>query len=331
MVAWLRDDHQPFAPGPATAVSGDRVETEVGGHRVALSHLDRVLFPETGYTKGQLVGYYTRIAPVLLPHLRDRPVTLRRFPGGVEGPGFFEKHLPAHAPGWVRSVTVPTGGTGGTGGTVVEYAVIDDLPSLVWAVNLDTVEFHVPLWHVGRRRNLPAPPDHLVFDLDPGPGTDLVDCCRVAFWIAEALGDDRRGVAGATVAGDLSPKTSGSKGLQLYAPLGGRPSWDRVKARAHGTATALEAAHPELVVSSMRKAVRSGRVLIDWSQNSPSKTTVAAYSVRARPEPTVSTPVSWEEVAACAEAGDPDVLRFTGDEVLARVEADGDRFAALGA
>ena len=301
--------------------SYDRVETEVEGRRLSLSHLDKVLFPEVGFTKGQLIDYYVRIAPVMLPHLRDRPVTFRRFPDGVEGQGFFEKHVPSHAPEWVRSVTVPS--SGADGGSV-EYPVVGDVATLVWAANLGTIEFHVPLWHVGRRRRLPAPPDHLVFDLDPGEGADIVDCCRVAVWIAGHPDDPSAPVEG------VYPKSSGSKGLQLYLPLRGRPTWEKVKEQAHATAARLEAEHPEAVVSSMRKAERQGGVLIDWSQNTPSKTTVAAYSVRARAEPTVSTPVTWEEVAACAEGGDPSRLRFTTDEVLQRVAADGDRFAPLG-
>jgi bifunctional non-homologous end joining protein LigD len=298
--------------------SHDRVETEVEGRRLSLSHLDKVLFPAVGFTKGQLIDYYVRIAPVMLPHLSDRPVTFRRFPDGVEGQGFFEKHLPSHAPEWVRSVTVPSPTADGE---AVEYPVVGDLASLVWAANLGTIEFHVPLWHVGRRRRLPAPPDHLVFDLDPGEGADIVDCCRVAVWIAGDRADPAEVVY---------PKSSGSKGLQLYLPLRGRPTWERVKEQARATATRLESEHPEAVVSSMRKAERKGRVLIDWSQNTPSKTTVAAYSVRARAEPTVSTPVTWEEVTACAEGGDPERLRFTTDEVLERVADDGDRFAPLG-
>lgn len=301
--------------------SRDRVETEVEGRRLSLSHLDKVLFPETGFTKGQLIDYYVRIAPVMLPHLRDRPVTFRRYPDGVDGQGFFEKHRPVHAPEWVGSMTVPSPTVGGES---VEYPVVGDVATLVWAANLGTIEFHVPLWHRGRRRTLPAPPDHLVFDLDPGEGADIVDCCRVAGWITTDAGPE------ASAAGEVFAKSSGSKGLQLYLPLGGRPTWEKVKAHAHAMATRLESEHPEAVVSSMRKTDRKGRVLIDWSQNTPSKTTVAAYSVRARSEPTVSTPVTWEEVSACADGGDPDTLRFTTAQVLDRVARDGDLFAPLG-
>ena len=297
----------------------ERVETRVDGRQLSLSHLDKVMFPATGFTKGQLIDYYAHIAPVMLPHVTDRPVTFRRYPDGVESKSFFEKHVPSHAPGWVRTVKVTSTSSRG-GGSDVEHPLIGDLPTLVWAANLAVIEFHVPLWRVGRRRKLPAPPDHMVFDLDPGPGATIVECCRVAQWIAEAMVDQ---------GSQPLAKTSGSKGLQLYVPLGGRPTWERTRDRAHNLAIQLEHDHPELVVSTMAKALRKDKVFIDWSQNSASKTTVAAYSVRARPEPTVSTPVDWDEVAACEASGNPAELRFTTDEVLARVDARGDLFASL--
>lgn len=310
----------------------DRVETEVEGCQLQLSHLDKVLYPEAGFTKGQLIDYYARIAPVMLRHLGDRPVTLRRYPDGVEGQSFFEKHAPSHAPDWVRTVVVPSSSTprvskrasvskAGEDPTPagVEFAVLSDLPSLVWAANLASIELHVPLWHLGRRRTLPAPPDHLVFDLDPGPGTSIVECCQVAAWIRDDSDDGRQAL----------PKTSGSKGLQLYLPLSGRPTWEGVRERAHDLALRFEHDHPEEVVSSMRKASRHSKVLIDWSQNNPSKTTVCAYSVRARPQPTVSTPVTWDEVQACVDGADPTVLSFTTDDVLKRVAQDGDLFETL--
>jgi bifunctional non-homologous end joining protein LigD len=198
--------------------------------------------------------------------------------------------------------------------------MVCDLPALVWAANLATIEFHVPLWHVGRRRTLPSPPDHMVFDLDPGTGTSIVECCTVARLIADIL--EERGLP-------VVAKTSGSKGLQLYVPLSGRPTWDKVRTDAHGIATTLERDHPELVVSNMRKSLRSSKVLIDWSQNHPAKTTVAAYSVRARPEPTVSTPVTWDEVEHCHEFGDPGLLTFTTADVLERIDEYGDLFAEV--
>lgn len=285
------------------------------GRELTISNLDKVLYPASGFTKGQLIDYYARIAPVMLPHIQDRPLTMKRFPDGVEGPSFFEKHLPSHAPDWVRHVAVP-----GAEGESVEYAVVCDLATLVWAANLATIEFHVPLWRVGRRRRLPGPPDHMVFDLDPGEGATIVECCVVAAHIVEVLDDDNR----AAVA-----KTSGSKGLQVYVPLPEATTWDRIRTEAYQMATEIERSRPDLVVSNMRRSLRTKKVLIDWSQNHPAKTTVAAYSLRARPTETVSTPVTWEEVRQCADTGDPDLLRFTAPEVLDRVADGGDLFASV--
>ncbi len=293
-----------------------RQETRVTveDRELTLSNLDKVLFPESGFTKGQLIDYYANVAPVMLPHIQDRPLTMKRYPDGVDAKFFYEKHVPNHAPDWVRTVPVPTGEKG----EVVEYSLVDDLPTLVWAANLGTIEFHVPLWRVGRRRKLPAPPDFIVFDLDPGDGSTLVQCCEVALHIEELLRS--KGL-------DPKPKTSGSKGLQVYAALGGRPTWERSRADAHDVATTLENEHPGLVTSNMRKSLRREKVLIDWSQNHPAKTTVGVYSVRARPRPTVSTPVTWEEVRNCLESGQPSTLEFTTSDVLARVEEQGDLFA----
>ena len=297
-------------------MSPEPIKTAVGGRELTISNLDKVLYPEVGFTKGEMIDYYARIAPVMLPHISDRPLTMKRFPDGVDRPFFFEKHLPTHAPPWVRRVSVPSGAEGGA----VDYGVVDDVPTLVWAANLAAIEFHVPLWRVGRRRSLPGPPDHMVFDLDPGEGSTIVECCAVALDISEIL--EQRSL-------ESVAKTSGSKGLQVYVPLAGRPNWDRARTDAHRIATRLEAERPDLVVSNMRKSLRTGKVLVDWSQNHPSKTTVAAYSLRARPEPTASTPVTWEEVAACHEAGDPGLLRFTARDVLSRVAELGDLFALV--
>jgi bifunctional non-homologous end joining protein LigD len=293
-----------------------RTLVEVGGRTLSLSHLDKVLFPATGFTKGDLIDYYVRIAPVLLPHVRDRPLTMRRFPDGVSGQSFYGKHLPAHAPDWVDHVAVPST----DGGEDVDYVVLCDLPPLVWAANLASIELHVPLWHVGRRRSLPAPPDHIVFDLDPGPGTSVVECCRVALEVVERLG---------SLGKDAVAKTSGSKGLQVYAPLPARWTWERCRSTAHDLADLLARDHPDDVVSNMRRSLRDAKVLIDWSQNHPAKTTVAVYSLRAVPEPRASTPVTWDEVAACAKSDDPSELVFGPDEVLERVESMGDLFAKL--
>ena len=286
----------------------------MGGRELTVSNLDKVLFPETGFTKGQLIDYYVNVAPVMLPYLRERPLTMKRYPDGVAKKFFYEKHVPSHAPDWVHTVAVPSS----EGQDEVEYSMVCDLPTLVWAANLGAIELHVPLWHVGRRRRLPGPPDHLVFDLDPGEGTTIVECCRVASLIKPIVSD-----LGLT----LRAKTSGSKGLQLYATLKGRPTWERSRARAKVIATHLEGEHGDLVTANMRKALRRGKVLIDWSQNSPTKTTVSAYSVRGRSRPTVSTPVSWPEVRSCERKADPTMLEFTTDQVLARIKKKGDLFA----
>ena len=289
----------------------------IGGRELSVSNLDKVLYPESGFTKGQLIDYYVRIADVMLPHIKERPLTMRRFPNGVEGKSFFEKHVPSHAPDWVPTVVVPST----DGNEDIPYAMANDVPTLAWAANLANIEFHVPLWHVGRRRKLPASPDFMVFDLDPGEGTSIVECCVVAGYIASEL--DKAGMPSFA-------KTSGSKGLQLYAPAGTKSTWDGVRSRAHDIARKLESDHRDLVVSNMRKSLRQGRVLIDWSQNHPAKTTVAVYSVRARPRPTVSTPVTAEEVQRCAKQQKAQLLVFETADVLRRVEKDGDLFAPLG-
>jgi bifunctional non-homologous end joining protein LigD len=290
------------------------VLTNVDGRELSLSNLDKVLYPSTGFTKSQVIDYYARVAEVMLPYVRNRPTTLRRYPHGVDGVSFFEKHAPEHLPEWIDTVTVPSKSGEHE---PIEYIAVNDRPTLVWAANLASLEFHVPLWHVAKGKPLPAPPDFMVFDLDPGPGTTIVECCRVAQWVGERLGRDT-----------LFAKTSGSKGLQLYTRVQ-RVTWERETERAHELAQAVERDHPDEVVSIMRKNLRNGKVLIDWSQNNSSKTTVAAYSLRARPEPTVSTPVSWQEVDKCAKNGTPDALRFEADDVLRRIDILGDLMAPL--
>ncbi len=297
-------------------MSAQRAETEIDGRQLTLSNPGKVLYPGAGFTKADALGYYRQIAGVMLPHVRYRPVTFRRFPDGVGGKSFIEKHVPAHAPDWITTMLVPLADSGGE----VEYPVMADRPALVWAANLAALELHVPLWHARGRGRVPGRPDHQVYDLDPGPGTTLADCCRVALWIARLSAAGRAPVA----------KTSGSKGLQVYAPLPARTGWDRATERAHELARAVEAEHRELVVTNMRKDLRRGRVLIDWSQNSPAKTTIAVYSLRGVPEPSVSAPVTWDEVTECADSGDPARLRFGPAEVLRRAEAHGDLFAAMG-
>jgi bifunctional non-homologous end joining protein LigD len=298
-------------------VSPERVTVEVDGRELTLSNLDKILYPEVGFSKRDVLDYYARIADVMVPHLAHRPATFKRFPNGVEGSFFFEKHIPSHAPPWVERVTVPRGANSRSGnGADVEYAVISDRPSLVWAANLASLEFHVPQWRIDNKRRVPKPPDLMVFDLDPGPGTTIVECCRVAGWLAEEIGRD-----GVTV------KTSGSKGLQLYLRLVD-PGVDSNEL-AHELARKLERDHPEDVVSNMKKELRKNKVLIDWSQNSPAKTTIAVYSMRARARPTVSTPVTWDEIDGCARSGRLEELEFVAGDVLDRVERLGDLFEVL--
>jgi bifunctional non-homologous end joining protein LigD len=282
-----------------------RVSVDVAGKHLSLSNLDKVMYPEVGFTKGHVIDYYTRIAPVLLPHLRDRPLTLKRYPNGVEGGHFYEKQCPSHRPDWVRSEPVELSSK------TIHFCICDDLPTLVWLANLADLELHPSLSKVPKVER----PTLMAFDLDPGPGTGLRECCEVALILRDALG--RLGL-------ECFPKTSGSKGIQVYVPLNtGDVDYDNgTKRLSNALARHLESEHPKLVVSSQKKDLRKSKVLIDWSQNDEHKTTVSVYSLRARERPTVSAPLSWDEV----EAGDPDALVFEADDVLARVEEHGDLF-----
>jgi bifunctional non-homologous end joining protein LigD len=287
---------------------------DIEGQRLRLSNLDKVLYPHDGFTKRAVIDYYARVAPVLISHVKDRPLTLKRYPDGVEGNSFFEKNVSRHAPDWVRTVCIETPGST-RGSDSADYALVQDLPTLIWVANLASLELHVPQWTVSpqdAKRN----PDLLVFDLDPGAPATIVECCQVALRLRNALADD-----GFTA----YPKTSGSKGMQLYAPVRTR-SADRTSEYAKQLAERLERETPDLVVSRMAKNLRPRKVLIDWSQNNPKKTTVAAYSLRARPAPTVSTPVTWAEVESCRT---PDDLRFTASAVLKRIDEHGDLFQPL--
>ena len=287
---------------------------QVDGQRMRLSNLDKVLYPATGFTKAEVIDYYTRIAPVLLPQLADRPLTLRRYPDGVAAEPFYDKDAERHAPGWLRVVRLPTPGST-KAHDEIGYAVVDGLPALVWAANLAGLELHVPQWRVGPQGD-PQPPDLLVFDLDPGPLTTVVECARVAEAIRDLLTQDGL---------ECYAKTSGSKGLQVYAAVQVADAED-TSTYARQVAQRLAAQRPHEMVSRMVQALRRGKVLVDWSQNNPAKTTIAPYSLRGRERPTVSTPVTWEEVARCAEPGD---LVFTAADVLDRVRHDGDLFAPL--
>ena len=289
----------------------EKVAVDVEGRRLTLSNLDKVLYPDVGLTKGQVLDYYSRIAPVLLPHLAGRALTVKRFPDGVDGKSFFEKNAPSHRPDWVRTVTLPAPGSTKDRDTV-DYVVVEELATLVWVANLAGLELHTPQWRVGPRGGVRAP-DLLVLDLDPGPPASIVECCVVALRLRDRLAEDGL---------EAYAKTSGSKGMQLAVRAPGGDT----SAYAKALALELEQADPGLVVHRMTKSLRPGKVLVDWSQNSAAKTTVSVYSLRARPRPTVSTPLTWDEVAACRDLAE---LVFTTDDVLARVQKHGDLWAAL--
>ena len=266
------------------------------------------MYPATGFTKGQVIDYYTRIAPAVLPHLRDRPLTLKRYPNGVEQGHFYEKQCPSHRPEWVRSEPVELSSK------TIDFCVCDDLPTLVWLANLADLELHPSLSKVPDVER----PTVMAFDLDPGQGSGLAECCEVAVILRDAL--QQLGL-------ECFPKTSGSKGIQVYVPLNvDDVDYDHgTKLISNALARHLEAEHPKLIVSSQKKELRKNKVLIDWSQNDEHKTTVGVYSLRARDRPTVSTPLSWDEV----EGGDPEALVFEADDVLQRVEEQGDLFAPV--
>ena len=278
---------------------------EVGGHRLSVSNLDKVLYPVVGFTKAQIIDYYVRIAPVMLPHIQDRGITLRRWPNGVTEDSFFEKRCPSHRPGWVGTCLGPGDRRGG-----IEYCRLDSVAALAWTANLAALEIHSPMARCGDLES----PTMLVFDLDPGSPATIVECCQVALEIQEVL---------TTIGLDAYAKTSGSKGLQLYIPLNTPHEHDHCSDFALAVAQLLEQKLPKLVLSNMAKAARKGKIFIDWSQNARHKTTVAPYSMRAKDRPTVSTPVTWDEVADGAE-GEP--LTFDTSDVLERVEELGDLF-----
>jgi bifunctional non-homologous end joining protein LigD len=286
-----------------------RLEVDIAGHRLSLSNLDKVFYPETGFTKGQVIDYYTRIAPVLLGHLRGRPLTLKRYPDGVTGPYFYEKQSPRHRPDWVKVAPIWSRHNSRT----IEYTLADDLPTLVWLANLADLELHTSL---SLAVDVTAP-TIVAFDLDPGPPATIVECAEVALRLREAFGH---------LGLEAFPKTSGSKGMQVYVPLNTPATYAQTKPFARGIAQVLERRHPELIVSDMKKTLRKGKVLVDWSQNDEHKTTVNVYSLRARDRPTVSTPLHWGEVEAVLGSRDPEELAFTSDAVLARVAEHGDLF-----
>jgi bifunctional non-homologous end joining protein LigD len=282
---------------------------DVSGTKVNVTNLDKVFYPKVGFTKGQVIDYYIHISPLLLPHLKDRPISLKRYPDGVEGLFFYEKRCPDHRPKWIKTARVPK-----TGGGDIDYCVMNDLPALVWAANLADLELHTFL-HKAPAFNRPTT---LAFDLDPGQPADILLCCQVGLQIKAVF--DALGL-------ESFPKTSGSKGLQVYVPLNTAVTYERTKSFAHAIAELLEREAPEIVTSQMRRELRKGKVFVDWSQNDPHKTTVTVYSLRAKEQPTVSTPVTWDEVEGAIKKKRR--LSFDSNDVLQRAEKFGDTFAPV--
>jgi len=287
----------------------EQTQISVGGRKLTLSNLDKVLYPKARFTKGQVIDFYVRVAPVLLPHLKDRPLTLKRYPNGVEKEFFYEKRCPEHRPSWVKTARVWSE----TNRAEIPYCLANDLPSLVWAANLADLELHTSL----ARYKKVDQPTALVFDLDPGPGADVIDCARVALWLRDFLEERKL---------KSFPKTSGSKGLQLYAPLNTSVTFDQTKTFARAAAETLAKEHPGEVLSKMARHLRAGKVFIDWSQNDHHKTTVCVYSLRAKERPTVSTPLKWSEVESALKSRPASDLTFESHEVIRRVEKFGDLF-----
>ena len=285
-----------------------RVAVQIDGRELVLSNLDKVLYPDAGFTKGDVIDYYLQAAPTMLTHLGGRPVTRKRYPNGVDESFFFEKNAPRHRPDWVETVTIPSRER------PVDYVVCSDVSTLVWLANLAALELHTNLG----RADAVGVPQYVVFDLDPGPGTSIVECCRVALLL--------RGMF-AQLGLESVAKTSGSKGLQMYIPLNDPDAtYASTRAFAKAVAELWEQEAADLVVSKMTRAIRTDRVLIDWSQNNQVKTTICAYSLRARAQPTVSTPITWSEATACEKSGDPARLRFTSKQTLSRIARRGDLF-----
>ena len=295
------------------ATAATKVEVAVDGRQLTLSNLDKVLYPQAHFTKAEVIDYYTRMSPVLLPHLEGRPLTLKRYPNGVDAPFFFEKQAPSHRPSWVKTVPIYSD----SNGRDIDYVVVDGLATLVWVANLADLELHTTM----ALAKTPQRPTMVVFDLDPGAPADLHACCVVGLRLKDLL--DRNGLA-------AYAKVSGSKGLQVYVPVNAPGvTYDVTTPFAKSVAVALEQEDPKLVVSKQKKELRVGKVLVDWSQNVDSKTTVCVYSLRAKATPTVSMPLTWDEVAACADSGDKDAVTFDAAAALERVAEVGDLFAPV--
>jgi bifunctional non-homologous end joining protein LigD len=295
-----------------SANAGGRATITLDGRSLSLSNLDKVLYPQAGFTKGQVIDYYARISPVLLPHLKDRALTLKRYPNGVEGEFFYEKRCPTFRPSWVKTAPIWSERQQ----EEISFCLANDLPTLVWAANLADLELHTSL----ARYRAPARPTVMAFDLDPGPGADLINCAETALWLRAYLAE--HGL-------ECWAKTSGSKGMQVYVPLNTPVSFDQTKSFARQAAEVLTAQHPDRVLHKMEKRLRASKVFIDWSQNDEHKTTVCVYSLRAKDRPTVSTPLRWAEVETAARKRSADGLTFEPDDVLRRVEKLGDLFAPV--
>jgi bifunctional non-homologous end joining protein LigD len=284
-------------------------QIEVDGRTLEVSNLDKVLYPEAGFTKGDVIRYVMDVSPVLLPHLKNRALTMKRYPDGVGKFFFYEKNCPAYRPAWVKTAVVYSHGRGAN----MNYCLANNLASLVWMANLADLELHASLAQAPKLDR----PTAMVFDLDPGEGADILNCAQVAFWLKAKL---------AALKLECFPKTSGSKGLQLYAPLNTPVTFAETKAVARRLGDELVVEHPDAVVTKMLKTLRRKKVLIDWSQNDAYKTTVCVYSLRATPRPQVSTPLSWPELERLWKRGDADAFRFSPDDVRKRVERHGDLF-----
>jgi bifunctional non-homologous end joining protein LigD len=286
-------------------------QLDIGGTKLDVSNLDKVFYPKTGFTKGQIIDFYVNVSPALLPHLKNRPVTLKRYPNGVDGFFFYERNCPPHRPQWIKTANTPR-----SEGGEVHYCVMDTLPALIWAANLADLELHTFL-HTAPNFGRPTA---LAFDLDPGAPANIVLCCEIALKLKAVLSQLKL---------ESFPKTSGSKGLQLFVPLNTPVTYAQTKAFAHAMAETLEHEFPNLVVSKMQKKLRPGKILVDWSQNDAHKTTVCVYSLRAKEHPTVSTPVLWDEVYLTQKKGNAKLLTFESTDVLKRLEKHGDLFAPV--
>ena len=285
---------------------------EIQGRHLKLSNLEKVLYPVAGFTKQQVIDYYARIAPAIIPHLAGRALTRKRYPDGVDGEPFFEKNAPKYRPDWVKTAPIWSEGNHRT----VYYVLANDLPTLIWLTNLAALELHPSL---ALAKDITCPTE-MVFDLDPGPPANIVQCCQVGLWLREIF--EHFGL-------QSFPKTSGSKGLQLYVPLNTPTNYDATKTFARALAQLLEQDHRDMVISDMKKTLRTGKVFVDWSQNDEHKTTVAVYSLRAREHPTVSTPVMWDDVERTFKKKDASLLVFEASQVISRVEKIGDLFAPV--